>query len=237
MTGSMFELLAEWPQFSGTRSTSAHDFPRQYTIPFIFSLLLIFSSCRATSDLCCFSRLLFVSPSLAIFLALSSSSSCAACSTVWLQQQRLYTSCLFYRFVDILHHLLEHFSKLSSLPFFPFSSSTDFLLTSSSNHQTTARIIVLCVKCFCFCCDYQQPLWLRCVAFVWLLWRSSKNVPSCRLDSGHFDRPTKMIHTVWRKLKKSILVVLRPLLFNSSFEIAPPLSDLSTSLSNLNPLN
>lgn len=127
--------------------------------------------------------------------------------------------------------------KVVFFAFFPFSSSTDFLLTSSSNHQTTARIIVLCVKCFCFCCDYQQPLWLRCVAFVWLLWRSSKNVPSCRLDSGHFDRPTEMIHTVWRKLKKSILVVLRPLLFNSSFEIAPPLSDLSTSLSNLNPLN
>lgn len=32
--------------------------------------------------------------------------------------------------------------------------------------------------------------------FRWLLWRRSKNVPSCRLDSGHFDRPTEMIRTV-----------------------------------------
>lgn len=117
-----------------------------------------------------------------------------------------------------------------------FFSSTDFLLTSSWNHQTTARIIVLCVKCFCFCCDYQQPLWLRCVAFVWLLWRRSKNVPSCRLDSGHFDQPMEMIHTVWRKWKKSVLVVFRALLFYASFEIAPPLSDQRTSLSNYNPL-
>lgn len=109
----------------------------------------------------------------------------------------LHVSPLFYRFVDILHHLFLSTFQSCLLCFSFASSSVGFLLTSSSNHQTTARIIVLCVKCFCFC------LWLPTTTsvaatrrFRWLLWRRSKNVPSCRLDSGHFDRPTEMIQTV-----------------------------------------
>lgn len=115
----------------GTRfSTAVHD---SFYIFSAFNFLFLSSDERFVLLF----AVAFGSPSLAIFLALS----CAACSTVWLQQQRLYTSRLFYRFVDILHHLLGHFSKLSSLLLLFFYRLSSYFFFKPPNNSENNCVV------------------------------------------------------------------------------------------------